>query len=93
MFSRSLTKAISTCVELLVGLGKGDQSQEVPVALHGRSDEVGDLIRAMQILPNTFRDLIRQISGRVQTLASASTDLSAASVQGSTSVKAASERA
>ena len=91
--TRSITRPIQDCVGLTGLLAQGDFSQEVPELFRQRKDELGDLARAFHVMVGNTRNLLRDVSGGVQTLAFSATQLSTASGRTASSVKSMSEKA
>ena len=56
-------------------ISSGDLTHEVPTSLRSRQDEVGHLTRSMQTMTVHLRDLLRDVSHGVRTLANSSTKL------------------
>ena len=93
IIARSVTHPIGTGVSLLDQISKGDLSQEVPLDLQERQDEIGKLGKALQRTTESLRRLLVDVTAGVQTLASSSTELSAVSDQTAGGVKAVAEKA
>ncbi len=93
LITRSITRPISANVSLIETVSGGDLTHEVPPNLLQRPDEAGDLSRSIQKMIENFRRLLHEMSGGVQTLASASSNLSEVSNQSNTSVRATSDKA
>ena len=89
---RSIIVPINECVALTVPMAQGDFSRDVPENLRQRGDEMGDLARVFHTLAGNTRKLLSEVTGGVQTIASAATQLSAVSSQTSQSVKSMSEK-
>jgi len=79
--TRNIVVAINDSVRFTGLLAKGDYSHDVPEAFRQRRDELGDLARAFQTLVHSTRELLRNMTGGVQTVAAAATELSAVSAQ------------
>jgi methyl-accepting chemotaxis protein len=92
VITRSVSVPVANSVEVLTRISQGDVTHEVSEALRARKDEMGDMARAMQAMIESLRRLLGEISGGVQTLASASTELSAVSGQTAGGVKSMSEK-
>jgi methyl-accepting chemotaxis protein len=90
--TRSVSRPISAGVETLSRISQGDISHEVSADLRGRKDELGELARAMQTMTESLRSMMGEVSGGMNTLASAATELSAVSRQTTSSVKTMSEK-
>jgi methyl-accepting chemotaxis protein len=85
--TRNIVVAIKDCVSFTGLLAQGDFSNPVPEAFRQRGDEMGDLARAFHTLVNNTRELLKNMTGGVQTVASSATELSAVSAQTSQSVQ------
>ncbi|HWQ08200.1 MAG TPA: MCP four helix bundle domain-containing protein, partial [Holophaga sp.] len=70
---------ISSVVAHTKLLASGDFSVDVPGSFTCRKDEFGDLARSYQSMVENIRQLLMDVSGEVQVLASSSTELSASS--------------
>lgn len=92
VITRSISRPISTVIEITTRISEGDVTEDVPVVLQERKDEVGDLARAMHKMTESLRTLLHNLSSGVQTVASSATQLSAASNQTSSGVKAMSQK-
>jgi hemerythrin-like metal-binding protein len=88
--SRSITRPILELTVVSQIVAGGDLVATIP--LTERSDEAGELARALKLMTDNLRKLLREVSGGVQTLASSATELSAVSSQTTTAVKSVSER-
>jgi len=88
----SIVGALQTNVVHFQELARGDFTRDVPDVLSKRGDEMGDLGKAVKLMIESTRSLIRNISGGVQTVASSATELSAVSDQTTASVKAMTEK-
>jgi len=84
----NITNPILAGIALLDRISKGDLSHDVERALRQRGDESGVLARSIQTMSENLRALLREVGGGVQTLASSSSELTAASVQTIVAVKA-----
>jgi methyl-accepting chemotaxis protein len=93
MVTRSITIPIMKGVEVLQRISGGDVSQNVPEAMRGRKDELGDLARAMQTMSESLRQLLGGIAIGVQTLAAAATELSSVSKETASGTASMSEQA
>ena len=69
-------KAVVDCTKQLA---QGDFSIDIPAGLTCRRDEFGDLARSYQTMLENVRQLLMDVSGEVQVLASSATELSASS--------------
>jgi methyl-accepting chemotaxis protein len=93
IISRSITTPVMLGVTLLQRISQGDVTQDVPEAMRGRKDELGELACAMQAMTDSLRRLLGGISSGVQTLATSATQLSAVSSQTASGVASMSEKA
>jgi methyl-accepting chemotaxis protein len=93
LVTRGITIPIMHGVEVLQRISGGDVSQNVPEAMRGRKDELGDLARAMQTMTDSLRKLLTGISVGVQTLAAAATELSSVSKETASGTASMSEKA
>ena len=92
LITRSLVLPIRGCVGITGRLAEGDFSAEVPEVFRRRGDEIGDLTRGFHAMVSNTRKLLRDVSGGVQTLASAATELSAVSSQTAATVRSMSDK-
>ncbi len=92
MLSRNITVPIKNCIDFTSLLAKGDFSQDVPQELRKRGDEVGDLARSFHTMVAGIRGLLKRMIESAQTVAAASTELSAVSGQTASSVQTMSAR-
>ena len=72
----TITRRLGGAVRFADAMAKGDLTRSLP---EGPNDEVGRLIRALNEMGRAFRGVIGEITGGIQTVASASTELSAVS--------------
>jgi methyl-accepting chemotaxis protein len=93
IITRSITQPVAASVAFLHRLSDGDLTLNVSTDLERRTDEMGDLAKAMQAMVNNLRQALKEVSGGVKTLGSASTQLSGVAGQTSDGVKAVAERA
>jgi methyl-accepting chemotaxis protein len=91
--TRSITAPVMLGVTVLQRISSGDVSQNVPEAMCGRKDELGDLARAMQSMSENLRKLLSGIAVGVQTLAAAATELTAVAKQTASGTTSMSEKA
>lgn len=91
LISRSIAGPLSKGVSIADNIARQNLSEEVPSDLLKRSDEIGELARSMQAMTENLRDVITEIYGGVQTMASSSTELSAISSQTSQNVSSMSQ--
>ena len=68
-------------------LASGDFSVDVPGSFTCRKDEFGELARSYQSMVENIRQLLMDVSGEVQVLASSSTELSASSEEMATTTE------
>jgi methyl-accepting chemotaxis protein len=80
-FSKSVTAPIKDCVAYTGRIADGDFTKDVPEALRGRGDEMGDLARAFHIMVNNTRELLKNMIAGIETVAASATELSAISAQ------------
>jgi methyl-accepting chemotaxis protein len=73
--SSSISTPLSAAVDFLREVAKGDVSREMPAAVLARQDEFGSIGRAVQHVSTTLRGVIGEIGTGVQSLASASSQL------------------
>ncbi len=90
--THSVAFPISRVVLHFAEMAKGNFSIDVSKHATSRSDEMGDLARAMQSMQENLRKLVHDVTSGVQTLASSSTELSTISGQTAAGVKDASAR-
>ncbi len=88
IITRSVAGVLGAATAHAQEIAKGDVSREVPEFFLVRKDEGGDLARAFKGMTDNLRNLIRNVSGGIQTLASSSTELSAIASQTTGGVKA-----
>jgi len=79
--TNSIKGPLSAAVSHLGEVAKGDISRDVADEFLHRQDEIGDLSKSLQKTTEALRNVIGDITGGVQTLASSSTELSAISTQ------------
>lgn len=92
LITRSISRPLAEGTAFLEVVSNGDVSKDVPADMLARRDEVGDLGRSMQAMSEKLRHLLRDIGHGVQTVASSATQLTAASTQTASGVKAMSEK-
>ena len=92
LITRSISHPIAAATAFLARVSHGDISRDVRPDYLERKDEVGDLANSVQEMSEHLRKLLREISQGVQTVASSATQLTAASTQTASSVKAMSEK-
>jgi methyl-accepting chemotaxis protein len=88
--TRSMTRHLKVGVEFAKGMAAGDLTQTIEVK---QKDEIGVLAEALNDMAAHIRSMFRDISGGVQTLTSASKELSAVSDQTASGVRNVSEKA
>lgn len=84
---------IGSLLKEMQRIGQGDVASDVDPLLCRRPDELGELSRAIQSMSESLRQLLGGFSHSVETLVSASTNLTKISSQTSQSVLRASDRA
>ncbi|NMA01192.1 MAG: methyl-accepting chemotaxis protein [Clostridia bacterium] len=77
VIGRLISAPINASSALAVTLAKGDLTQAVPEKYLNRSDEIGELARAMNTLGINLRNTIGEISASAQELAASSEEMSA----------------
>jgi methyl-accepting chemotaxis protein len=75
LLTRNIVTPLSQSVRQLGEVARGDVSSDVPAQFLARGDEIGNLARGMQSMTATLRQMIQEISGGVEVLASSSTKL------------------
>ena len=88
----SVNGPIQESLTYLTKMSKGDFSISLSSAFTGRKDEMGDMGRAIALLLESMRTSVSQVRDGVETIASASTELSAISTQMNSSSSDASTR-
>ncbi len=83
LLSRGIRQRIDMGVRYAQTMSVGDFTQKLE---NIKQDEVGSLIRALEEMGSKTRQMLKEISNGVQTLSSASTELSAVSAQTAQSV-------
>ena len=80
-----LTRGIATPITMVAShlnqIAQGDLSKDAPAELQTRADETGNLARGSQTMTVALRKMMQEISGGVQTLSGASSDLTASARQ------------
>lgn len=79
--TNSITKPVLVAVSSLVRISDGDVRHDAEQAYLVRSDEIGDLARAMQRMTESLRKLLGGITSGVQTLAASATELTSVATQ------------
>jgi len=92
VLTRSITEPIKECVIFTGLLAAGDFSKDVPEALRGRGDEMGDLARAFHAMVGNTRKLLCDVADGMKTLGTSAIELAAVSTQTTHAVKAMSEK-
>lgn len=69
-----IVQRLARVVEFATAMAKGDLTRELEA---GQNDEVGRLTRALNEMGKEFRDVVQELAGGIQTVAAASTELSA----------------
>jgi methyl-accepting chemotaxis protein len=73
----SITSPLSLAIgHLDKSLTKGDFTIEVPQEAKERTDEMGEVVHSIEKISETFRGILKNLTGGVNTLASSSTQLS-----------------
>ena len=90
--TRSVSLPLGQAVTFIERVSKGDITHDVDGENAARKDEIGDLARSLQVMSESLRKLLREISQGIQTVASSSTQLSAASAQTAGGVKSMAEK-
>ena len=70
----TIVRRLGAAVGFAADMARGDLTGTLP---EGPEDEVGRLIRALNAMARSFRSVIAEITGGIQTVATASTELSA----------------
>jgi methyl-accepting chemotaxis protein len=91
--ARSISRPLQSAVTLLDTVAKGDLSQGVSAALVGRSDEIGDLAKAVDRMTGTLRAVLGNVQTGVGQLTDSSNLLNTAATQAASQATAAAERA
>jgi methyl-accepting chemotaxis protein len=92
VITRSITTALATIVKRIELVASGDISTDIHADFMARKDEIGDIARALQTMIVSLRQLMKDISGGIQTMAAAATELSAVSKQTASGVEHMSEK-
>ncbi len=87
-----VTRPVQKVVELLGMISRGDLSHDVPAALQARTDEIGDMAKALQSMEANLRDLLGELTGGVETLVNSSGELTSVSAQTAAGVENVVER-
>ncbi len=90
--TRSITRPLAFGVEFLDHISRRDVTRDVPGSLRNRNDETGRIARSIQAVTESLRDLLVELSGGVDTLATSATNLSSVARQTATGVDAVSNR-
>ena len=88
--TRSITQPILALTKVSQTLAQGDLVTAIPFT--DRPDEAGELARAMKLMTDSLRNLLREISGGVQTLGVSAAELTAVSSQTTSAVRSMSEK-
>jgi methyl-accepting chemotaxis protein len=78
VIARGITRPIAKGVDFAKAMSEGDLTQQLAIA---QEDEIGVLAHALNTMAGNLRKMFRDISGNVDTLSSASTELSAIAQQ------------
>jgi methyl-accepting chemotaxis protein len=81
LITRSIVLPVRACVQYTEKLADGDFSSELPEDIRARRDEIGGLAKAFTTMAAKTRGLLRSITESSETIASASTELSATNAQ------------
>lgn len=79
LITRSITKPISTAVEFLEHVSKGDLTVELSKEMTERKDEVGNLLLSMTNMVSTLNNMISNIKTNVSQITNASQELNSTS--------------
>ncbi len=90
--SRGMVKAITDCVGFTEMLSQGNFAYDVPEEFQRRGDEIGDLAKAYHTMVINIRNLVKNISIGVETVASSATRLSEVGQRTASNVNALSSR-
>ncbi len=93
LLTRSIAKPLARFVAHLEEIAKGDVSKDARPDFLLREDEIGTIARAEQKMIESLRSMIKEISGGVQVLSSASTELMSSSAQMTSGSRHASDKA
>nr|WP_068828422.1 methyl-accepting chemotaxis protein [Pseudomonas sp. BMS12] len=85
LISRSIVAPLRQTVAIAQRIAEGDLSQDLPP--QQRSDELGQLLNAMQSMTHSLRDLVGRIGAGVGQIAAAAEELSAITAQTSDGVQ------
>ncbi len=88
--TRSITKPVAQGVDFAKKMADGDLTQNLEI---DQKDEIGVLAKALNQMSSNLRQMFKNISTGVNTLASSSTELSAISSQTASGVKKMSDKA
>jgi methyl-accepting chemotaxis protein len=81
IITRSITIPISLAINHINGVANYDITEDVSPEFMKRKDEIGDLSRAIQIIEDNLRVIIKQIAYNSQNVSSSSEELTATSKQ------------
>ncbi|MBS1802413.1 MAG: hypothetical protein JST28_03565 [Acidobacteria bacterium] len=94
LISSRMTQVLGIVVERIKAIAAGDLSgARLPEKVLGRPDEFGELAAASQTMTDSLRNLLSGISGGIQTLAAAATELTAVAKQTASGAASMSQRA
>lgn len=93
ILARGIATPLASTVTQLDQIAQGDLSKDGPEQYRTRGDEIGTLARAMQTTTAALRKMIQEISGGVQVLSTAATELTSNSKAMSSGSRDASDRA
>lgn len=89
VLTRSIVRPVGEGVEFAAGMARGDMTQTLKIE---QKDEIGQLARALNEMGTSIRQMVGEINGGVQMLASSSTELSAISGEMASGVMSISDR-
>ena len=90
--SRGIVRAITDCVRFTEMLSQGNFAHDVPDEFQRRKDEIGDLAKAYHTMVVNIRNLVKNISQGVETVASSASRLSEIGQRTASNVSALSSR-
>jgi methyl-accepting chemotaxis protein len=78
---RMIRRPVGELTERTRAIAAGELSQDAPASLRARQDELGELARAMQMMAENLRKLLRDLAQGIQTIAASASGLSSVSDQ------------
>ncbi len=93
LVTRSIANPLQRAVAHLHEVARGDLTNDAPAEFLARSDEIGLLAKAKQLMITNLRQMVQEIAGGVHVLSSSSAELSANSGQMSEGGRQASDKA